>query len=746
MDKLKMKSKNWTNENIAKIAELFPNCVTEVEEPQINTNELRLENNKNISENQCSSVVKKAIDWNLLKQELSDNIVEGSKERYQLNWPGKKEALLTANQPIEKTLRPCRDESVNFDETENLFIEGDNLDALKLLQETYLEKIKMIYIDPPYNTGKDFIYSDKFAKSAKEELEDSEQIDEEGNRLVANLESNGRFHSDWLSMMYPRLKLARNLLKDDGVIFISINNKETHNLKKMCDEIFGTENFISSLPTIMNLKGNQDAFGFSDTHEYTLCFAKDKTLCQLGFFKLDEDEIDKWKEDDRGLYKKADTLRRTGQDASRDRRPKGWFPVFITENNEIYVREDNLPLSENDFVLYPKNDEGRELSWSWGKPKIVKESYNLIVVNGKKGKNIYKKQRPALGGIPTKKPKSLFYKPDYSSSTATNELKKILNNKLFDSPKPVPLIKDFCEIGCFNNDIILDFFAGSATTAHAVMQLNSEELAEEAKKENICENPCLSVVKEVKKGNRKFIMVQLPEDCDEKSEAFKAGYANIAEISKERIRRAGKKIIDNGKLKMNNVKTSQKDNTPDLFDAKNNSQLSTINSQLSIDTGFRVLKVDSTNMLDVYYSPEETMQDDLGMRIDNIKNDRSEEDLLFQVLLDWGVDLTLPIRRETIEPQINTDELRLENNKNICGNPCSSVVKNGVTVYFVDDDALVACFAKNGEVTEELCEAIANTKPLRVVFRDAGFADSAAKTNADELFKLLSANTELKTI
>lgn len=385
----------------------------------------------------------------------------------------------------------------------NLYIEGDNLVALKRLQKEYQGKIKCIYIDPPYNTNKKFLYNDKFSKTKKDSL------------------SNGdRIHTNWLNMMYPRLKLAKDLLTDDGVIFISIDDNENAQLKLLCDEIFGEENYVSDQPTIMNLKGNPDSYGVAECHENTYIYTKNKQKCILNKFEVEEDEIIKeWEEDEYGLYKRADTLKRSGQDASREKRPKGYFPVFINNKNEVYVTDNDTPLSSEDEIIYPLGEDDKELSWTWSKAKIIKEFYNLIVIDTKNGKNIYKKQRPELGELPTKKCKSFFYKPEYSTSTATTFLKKLMGNKIFDSPKPVPLIKDILVLGSDKNSIILDFFSGSATTAHAVMQLNAED-----------------------GGNRKYIMVQLPELCDEKSEAYKAGYKNICEIGKERIRRAGAKI------------------------------------------------------------------------------------------------------------------------------------------------------------------------------------------------------------
>ncbi len=678
MEKLKMHSPNFAEENIAKLAELFPNCVTEKEETAKDANERE------------KMVLKRTIDWDLLKQELSNDIVEGPQERYHLNWPGKRKALLTANAPIAKTLRPCREKSVDFDTTENLFIEGDNLDALKLLQETYLGKVKMIYIDPPYNTGKDFIYADNFAKSTEEYLLDSRQKDEEGNRLIANTDSNGRFHSDWLSMMYPRLKLARNLLKDDGVIFISIDENEIGNIEKVVTEIFGSENFLGSFPVVMNLKGNQDSFGFAETHEYVVIASKNKILCSFNHFPIDDEEFNKaWFSDEYGPYKEADNLRATGVNAPREKRPNLWYPIFLDESKlEYYATDDDKPKDSAHTKVLPISPNGEELSWYWSKNNLNQNKHNLILKKTSNGWQFYKKQRPQIGDLPSKKPKSFFYKPEYSTSTATTHLKVLLECKLFNGPKPVPFLKDLAIIGTNDKDIILDFFAGSATTTHAVMQLNAED-----------------------GGKRKFIMVQLAEACDEKSEAFKAGYKTIAEISKERIRRAGKQLTMKG---------------------ENHSQLSTVNSPL--DIGFRILKVDSSNMADVYYTPDAVEQKELPFSTDNIKDDRSSEDLLFQVLLDWGVDLTLPISREIIK--VKKDEK--DESKD------SSFQK--YEVFFVDGNALAACFEKSGRITENFCKELAGRQPLRVVFRDSGFKDDSAKINVEQIFKLMSPHTDVKTI
>jgi adenine-specific DNA-methyltransferase len=648
MQKLKMHSPDMTQDNIAKIRELFPNCVTEAHD---DNDEITLR-----------------VDFDLLRQELAGVLVEGGQERYRLDWPGKRQALLTANAPIAKTLRPCREESVDFDTTKNLYIEGDNLDALKLLQESYLGKVKMIYIDPPYNTGNDFIYEDDFAENAEEFLKRSNQKDEQGNRLILNSEANGRFHSDWLMMMYSRLKLSRNLLNDAGVIVISIDSNEVANLRSIMDEVFGIKNFIGLLPTVMNLKGNNDAFAFSDTHEFTIVYAKNYSCCIVNELKIDEEDIESWSEDEHGLFKKADTLRRTGQDASRERRPNGWFPVFITQNLSVYASEDNKQKSDADIMLWPVNDDGDELSWTWSKKKINEEFFNLIVTQTKKGFNIYKKQRPGLGSLPTKKPKSILYKPEYSSSNGTAEIAFLLGKNFFVSPpKPVALLRDLITVATDSDSLILDFFSGSATTAHAVMQLNAED-----------------------GGNRQFIMVQLPEVCDEKSEASKAGYKTIAEIGKERIRRAGKKILEGECI-----------------------------SDWNKDVGFRVLKVDSSCMEDVYYTPDQIKQKELSLFGDNIKADRRDkpEDLLYQVLIDWGVELHLPIKPETIQ---------------------------GKKVFFVDENALAACF--DSDISEDFIRELVKHKPLRAVFRDAGFASDAARINAEQIFKQLSPHTEVKVI
>jgi len=619
-----MHSSDFIEENIEKLAELFPNCVTE--------------------EKDDKGDIRKSIDFDLLRQELSKNIVEGPQERYHLNWPGKRDALLTANAPIAKTLRPCREESVDFEFTKNLFIEGDNLDALKLMQETYLGKIKMIYIDPPYNTGNDFIYKDSFKVDKEEYEENSGQRDEMGTRLVINIESNGRFHSDWLSMMYPRLKLARNLLKNDGVIFISIDDNEVHNLRKICDEVFGINNFLGVLSWIKRTKpiNSGDAkYQIQQKIEYVLTYCRNKNRPNTYAFKLPVQEKRSYNYN--GKYGKC--------------------RLKDIEDSDVGAKKRDTMKFE---ILGIKPGEGKR--WKIGKVEAERliEKDKIRVIGDKVKIEIYPDDED-----------SFQYRPFWSHfdmeevSTAEvgkSEFNELMESKLgFDTIKPVDLITTIFNYLPSDDDIILDFFAGSATTAHAVMQLNAED-----------------------SGNRKFIMVQLPEACDEKSEAFKAGYKNIAEIGKERIRRAGNKIKEENAL-----------------------------TALNLDIGFRVLKVDSSNMQDVYYNPDDYSQDLLSKITDNIKPDRTDEDLLFQVLLDWGVDLALPVYKEKIA---------------------------GNDVFLVSDNALVACFVKKGEIDEDFCKELAKRKPLRVVFRDAGFKDDSMKINVEQIFKLMSPYTEIKTI
>ncbi len=620
MDKLKMHSPDMTQQNIEKIQALFPNCVTES----------RGANGK----------LKLAIDFDQLKQELSNSIVEGPQERYQLSWPGKRQAMLTANASISKTLRPFKGESVDFDTTKNLFIEGDNLDALKILQESYLNKVKLIYIDPPYNTGRDFVYADNFHSSSDEYLVNSNQKDSSGNALVTNTESNGRFHSDWLGMLYSRLVLSRRFLSEDGAIFISIDDGEVANLRKIADLVFGESNFIANVIWQKKYTRSNDARWFSDNHDHILCYAKNKNAISFNMLPRNDSQISAYSNPDnhpKGKWKATPLHAKSGTNTSSYtfkngvtwQPPKGTFRRFndesmrrMDEGNEIWFGSDgNQTPSRKSFLSEIKDGVTPVTIWPYDEVGHNHES--------------------------------------------NSELKKLDLGGLFTNPKPVRLIERILRLVTDRDSIVLDFFAGSSTTAHAVMKLNAED-----------------------GGNRKFIMVQLPEECDKKSEAFKTGYKTIAEISKERIRRAGAKILEGE-----------------------------CHKDWNKDVGFRVLKVDSSNMADVYYSPDQVTQGSLDLLVDNIKADRTDEDLLFQVLLDWGVDLTLPIRKETIQ---------------------------GKSVFFVDDDALVACF--DLRINEALIKELATKEPLRVVFRDDGFESDAVKINAEQIFKQVSPHTEVKAI
>ena len=620
MDKLKMHSPDMTQQNIEKIQALFPNCVTES----------RGANGK----------LKLAIDFDQLKQELSNSIVEGPQERYQLSWPGKRQAMLTANASISKTLRPFKGESVDFDTTKNLFIEGDNLDALKILQESYLNKVKLIYIDPPYNTGRDFVYADNFHSSSDEYLVNSNQKDSSGNALVTNTESNGRFHSDWLGMLYSRLGLSRRFLSEDGAIFISIDDGEVANLRKIADLVFGESNFIANVIWQKKYTRSNDARWFSDNHDHILCYAKNKNAISFNMLPRNDSQISAYSNPDshpKGKWKATPLHAKSGTNTSSYtfkngvtwQPPKGTFRRFndesmrrMDEGNEIWFGSDgNQTPSRKSFLSEIKDGVTPVTIWPYDEVGHNHES--------------------------------------------NSELKKLDLGGLFTNPKPVRLIERILRLVTDRDSIVLDFFAGSSTTAHAVMKLNAED-----------------------GGNRKFIMVQLPEECDKKSEAFKTGYKTIAEISKERIRRAGAKILEGE-----------------------------CHKDWNKDVGFRVLKVDSSNMADVYYSPDQVTQGSLDLLVDNIKADRTDEDLLFQVLLDWGVDLTLPIRKETIQ---------------------------GKSVFFVDDDALVACF--DLRINEALIKELATKEPLRVVFRDDGFESDAVKINAEQIFKQVSPHTEVKAI
>ena len=646
MEKLKMQSHDVIGSNTQKIAQLFPNCVTE---------RLGKDGKPEL-----------AIDFEKLQAELSNEIIAEGEERYQFTWPDKRAAIRLANRPTTMTLRPCREESVDFDNTQNLYIEGDNLDVLKVLRETYLGKVKMIYIDPPYNTGNDFVYNDDFAQGKDDFEQSSGLFDEKGNQTIdpmqRNTESNGRFHTDWLNMIYPRLKVARDLLSEDGVIFISIDDNEVENQKKLCNEIFGESNFIAQLATVMNLKGNNDQFGFAGTHEYTLVYAKSiLNIEELNGISLtEEDYADYTEQDEHGKYKIGATLMRTGEAGFRSKRPKGFYPIYVACD---YTSFDVIRHNDTDIVVYPLTKEGVEMSWRRSPENLHQTRNEFVIKKTTNGISFYKKQRLEEDMKRGKKPKTLFYKPEYSSGNGTGMLKELFQGRLFDNPKPIALISDFIKIGTNNESIILDFFSGSATTAHAVMKLNAED-----------------------GGNRKFIMVQLPEKTDEKSEAYKAGYKNICEIGKERIRRAGKKVKEEVGSSVQNL-----------------------------DTGFRVLKLDTSNMEDVYYTPQEFELQSLFN--ENVKTDRTNEDLLFQVMLDLGIELSAKIESKQIA---------------------------GKNVHFVDDNYLVACFDR--DVNESTITEIAKLQPIYFVMRDASAANDNVIDNFEQIFKHYSPDTNCRII
>lgn len=668
MEKLKMHSPNLTQDNVARIRELFPNCVTEAKGED--------------------GSVKLAVDFDQLRQELAESIVEGPQERYHLNWPGKREALLTANAPIAKTLRPCRDESVDFDVTRNLFIEGDNLDALKLLQENYLGRVKMIYIDPPYNTGKDFIYEDDFAQSAKEYLRKTNQVDEKGNRLVANRDSNGRFHSDWLTMMYSRLRIARNLLRQDGLIVISIDEIEHANLKKLCDEVFGGHNFCGEIVWKNSSKNDQDYISIQ--HEYFVVYARDKQANK-----------GEWVERKQGLeeiYKAFDGFKRqhgTNWEAIHAAALE-WYRTFPESNpivdsrhynwmdaRGVYFASDISGPNFGQYVYAVDHPTTKQpvkppaSGWRYPEPEMKQRIAD---------------ERVHFGPDHTTIPKNKTYLKDteFQSLTsmrfvdgraASNRLEELFGAKVFTNPKDELLLADlFKAVGVSGNDLVLDFFSGSATTAHAVFELNKNT-----------------------GSNCRVVLVQIAESLEEMLKVVTGSSkkvvqdamaflknANlpltIAELSKERIRRAGKLVRQ---------------------------------SNAKVDIGFRAFKIDTSSMADVYYLPDALDKAKFDLFVDNIKPDRTPEDLLFQVMLDWGVDLTLPITKQSIQ---------------------------GKDVFFVDGNVLAACFDASGSIDETFVKELAKHQPLRVVFRDAGYKNSAVKINVEQIFKLLSPATEVKCI
>lgn len=629
MEKMRMESIDMTEENIKKIELLFPNCITEAVDEEKSTLEQK--------------VYKKVVNFDMLRQMLSGYVLEGN-EAYEFTWVGKKEAIVEASKPIRKTLRPCVDESVDWNSTENLYLEGDNLDVLKLLQESYLNAVKMIYIDPPYNTGNDFIYLDDYRLSSEEYEDELGVFDQEGDRLFKNTDTNGRFHSDWCSMMYSRLLLARNLLSDDGVIFISIDDHEQENAKKICGEVFGESNFIAELIWERAFSPKNDAKYISNSHDYVLMYAK----------KLDEFVIGR--------------LPRTAEANARysnpDNDPRGpWMSSDISV--KTYNAACDYPITApSGRVIEPP--AGR--CWRLSKNAFLERLQDNRIWFGPEGDGVPRIKRFLSdlkhdGMAPTS---IMFFKDVGHSQEGAQEVSKLLDGGFFSGPKPVRLMQRLLTLANLKDDsIVLDFFSGSASTAHAVMQMN----ASSGKK-------C------------KFIMVQIPQECEEKSEAFKAGYHNICDIGKERIRRAGKKIKEENDIIAN-----------------------------SVDVGFRVFKLDDSNMNNVYYSAGEYTQDLLSMLESNVKADRTDLDLLFGCLLEWGLPLSMPYASEVIE---------------------------GCKVHTYNDGDLVACFDEN--IPDSVIKEIARRQPLRAVFRDSSFKGSPSKINVGEIFKMLAPDTRVKVI
>ena len=618
MEKLNMQTTDVVDENIKRIGEMFPNCLTEVKDekgrPQV------------------------AIDFDQLRQELSKNIVEGPEERYQFTWPDKRNAIRLANAPTTDTLRPCREESVDFDNTQNLYIEGDNLQVLKLLRENYLGKVKMIYIDPPYNTGNDFVYNDNFDQDKQEYVHNSGQYDEEGNRLVTNTESNGRFHTDWLNMIYPRLKVAKDLLSEDGVIFISIDENEIQNMRKVIDEIFGASNFVSQLGWQKVYSPKNQARYFSNDYEFVLCYAKSLDQFRINLLPRTEQMNARYKNPDndpRGPWKPGDCV-------GNGVRARGYYDVVSPITGKVF----NVPQGKH-WVYAPENME-----------KMIKENMIWFGVDG----NAFPSVKQYLSEVSGRRPSSLLLYEDYGhTDMAKKDVIKLFpdfEKVPFDTPKPVKLIKMLSTIGSNESDIILDFFSGSATTAQAIMELNSEN-----------------------QSTRKFILVQIPEVLDDNKDAKNKGLLTIADVGKERIRRAGKKIKEESPL-----------TTQDL------------------DTGFRVLKLDSSNMENVYYTPEEFDQRDLFE--DNIKPDRTEEDLLFQTMIELGIELSAKIEQTLIA---------------------------GKTVWNVSDGYLMACFDE--AVNETTITEIAKQQPYYFVMRDKSLANDNVADNFEQIFDHYSKDT-----
>lgn len=624
MDKLKMQTENLADKNFEALSKMFPNALTETITGY---------------DDNGKPIVERAIDADVLRQEISCKVVEGKDERYQFTWPDKKKAVLLANTPIDKTLRPCREESVDFDSTENLYIEGDNLEVLKLLHETYLGKVKMIYIDPPYNTGNDFVYEDDFTQSMDEYRENSGQFDDDGNRMVQNIESNGRFHTDWLNMIYTRLKLAKDLLCEDGVMFVSVDYNENFNMRKLIDEILGQTAFIGEIYWESKTKSQNTITAFNKLQpkaEMILVYSKQEKR-RFNLIKKGEKEYPFI--DERGKYRE--------------------HVLEVMNANGIRGRE-TMVFDISDGVSTVSLPNGKQWQLGQDQVAIYKSAGDLFIRDNK----VIIKMRPEYERVDTTEPFWGFFSKELGTAeSAKKELKSIIGSHGFETVKPVEIIKRLIYHSTCDNDIICDFFSGSATTAHATMELNAED-----------------------GGNRKFIMIQLPESTDEKSESYKAGYKNICEIGKERIRRSARKIFED---------------YPDAV----------------FDGGFRVLKCDSSNMKDIYYNPSETQQSLFDTYADNIKEDRTPEDLLFQVMLDLGVLLSSKIEKTTIA---------------------------GKQVFNVADGFLIACF--DNDVTEETVKAVAEKKPYYAVFRDSSMANDSVATNFDQIFESISPDTVRKVL
>lgn len=642
MDKMRMESVDMTAKNIDKIAELFPNCVTEGKD----------ENGK----------LKRVVNFEMLKQMLSGEVLEGD-EAYEFTWVGKKAAIVEANKPIRKTLRPCPDESVDWDNTENLYIEGDNLEVLKLLQESYLCAADLVYIDPPYNTGNDILYKNDWSVG-QEEYNEEISTDADGNCLYVNTETNGRFHSDWLSMMYSRVKLAQNLLSDNGFFAIAIDHNELFNLGVICDEIFGFSNRIGVISVIHKPEGRNQAKFIGPSNEFMLIYAKNAQLARLQNVVLDPEVAAKFdKIDDKGKYRLQNFIRMTdGKLAYREVRPKFWYPIYVDLTHNILSINKN-DLSGEVVEVFPKTKVGVEMSW-----KVLPNSAQTLIKNNELEINIDKEGFiTILEKIrETQVIKTHWMRKEYNAiQYGTKVVNELLNANCFDFPKSVYLIEDVIKLCCPRNGLVIDFFSGSGTTAHATMLANAHD-----------------------KGIRRFVVNQIAASCDEKSPAFKEGYKNICEIGKERIRRAGKKIKEENPL-----------TTQDL------------------DTGFRVFKLADSNMNDVYYTAGEYSQNLLTQLESNVKADRTDLDLLFGCLLEWGLPLSMPYTSETVD---------------------------GCTVHTYNEGDLIACFDEN--IPDSVIKEIAKRQPLRAVFRDSSFKDSPSKINVGEIFKMLAPDTRVKVI